>query len=110
MKIIERTLQEIGQSLLVTLPKQWTKTLKLKKGSTVKMLISEQGNLSIVPEFIQEVEEKEVTLPYDEHFPRRFFREYFFGYEKIIILHKQEIGGKKRKQLYSPLRPPGSSV
>jgi len=85
MKVIERSLQEIGQSLLVSLPKPWTKQLHLRKGSTVKMIISEQGNLSIAPELTKSDEKKEANIVFDQHVRRRFFREYFFGNEKITV-------------------------
>jgi len=85
MKVIERSLQEIGQSLLVSLPKSWTKQLHLRKGSILKMIISGQGNLSIAPEFTQSEEKKEASIVFDQHVRRRFFREYFFGNEKITV-------------------------
>src|SRR3989344_7645578 len=85
MKVIERSVQEIGQSLLVSLPKAWTKQLHLRKGSTVKMIISEQGNLSIAPELTKSDEKKEANIVFDQHVRRRFFREYFFGNEQITV-------------------------
>ncbi len=90
MKVIERSLQEIGQSLLVTLPKSWTKALNLKKGSPIKITISEAGNLLIAPEFVKPAEKKEATLLYDESFAKRFFSAYFEGNEKITITFKSE--------------------
>lgn len=95
MRVIERSVQEIGQSLLVSLPKAWTKQLHLQKGSTLKMIISEQGNLTIAPEFVQSEEKKEASIVFDQHVRRRFFREYFFGNEKITILGK---ASEKQKQ------------
>jgi len=103
MKIIERNLQEIGHSLLVTLPKHWTKSLKLKKGSKVKIMISGEGDLRIAPEFTIKEKKKEVSIDFDDYFARRFFREYFFGNEKITI-HTANIGDKNRKELYSFLK------
>ncbi|MBI5065939.1 AbrB/MazE/SpoVT family DNA-binding domain-containing protein [Candidatus Woesearchaeota archaeon] len=90
MKVIERSLQEIGQSLLVTLPKSWTKTLNLKKGSPIKMTISEAGNLLIAPEFVKKEEKKETTIPFDDFFSKRFFSAYFEGNEKITITFDKE--------------------
>ena len=90
MKVIERNLQEIGKSLLVTLPKTWTKSLNLKKGSTIKMTISEAGNLLIAPEFVKADEKKETTISYDDAFAKRFFNAYFEGNEKITITLKKE--------------------
>lgn len=99
MQVIERKLQEIGESLLVTLPKDWTTTLKLKKGSHVKMMVSEQGTLVIAPEFIAKEEIKTVSIPLDDHFQRRFFREYFHGFEQITFQ-----GEGRRKELYGFLK------
>lgn len=99
MKIIERNLQEIGKSLLVSLPKAWTRTFHLKKGSKIKIMTSEQGFLSIAPEFTQQEQEKESEILYDQHFDRRFFREYFLGNEKITIKF-QKISEKERKEVY----------
>lgn len=90
MKVIERSLQEIGQSLLVTLPKSWTKSLNLEKGSNIKMTISEAGNLLIAPEFVKKEEKKEMTLKYDSFFAKRFFSAYFDGCEKITITFERE--------------------
>ncbi len=90
MKIIERSLQEIGQSLLVTLPKSWTRTLNLKKGSPIKMTISESGNLLIAPEFVKKEEKKETIILCDDFFAKRFFSAYFEGNEKITITFDKE--------------------
>jgi phosphate uptake regulator len=104
MKVTERNVQEIGKSFLVTLPKSWAKTLKIKKGSKLKMLVSESGSLSIAPEFVQKEKPKEVIISYDEHFNRRFFREYFGGNEKIIIKFIKKITENQRKKLYAFLK------
>ncbi len=85
MKVIERNLQEIGKSLLVTLPKAWADGLKLRKGSKVKLVVSEQGSLLITPEFSQPLEKREAVILHDRYVKRRFFREYFYGNEKITI-------------------------
>lgn len=100
MKIIERNLQGIGQSLLVSLPKEWTRNLKLKKGSKIKMMISEQGLLTIAPEFTTETRKKEADIIFDENFRRKFLREYFEGNEKITIRQKKS----DRDEIYSFLK------
>lgn len=104
MKIIERNLQEIGKSLLVTLPKSWTSALKLKKGSKIKMTMSDDGRLMIAPEFVEKKESKESTIVFDEHFVRRFFREYFEGNERITIVFNNSVSEKQRKDVYSFLK------
>lgn len=104
MKIIERNLQEIGKSLFVSLPKEWTKALNLKKGSKIKIMTSEQGFLSIAPEFTIQEKSRETEIEYDEHFKRRFFREYFYGNEKITIIFRKKISKMQRKEIYSFLK------
>jgi len=100
MKIIERSVQEIGSSYLVGLPKPWVRGLGIKKGTKLKMLVSEKGNLLIAPEFVLENQKKEAVIEYDSHFNRVFFREYFEGNQKIIIKFKNQIGEEERKKLY----------
>src|SRR3989344_103595 len=110
MKVIERSVQEIGKSLLITLPKAWTRLLKIRKGSVVKIMISEHGNLMIAPEFVEKggakgaEEAKEAIIPFDGHFQRRFFREYYGGSEKIVLMAQQEMHEERRKELYSFLK------
>lgn len=104
MKIVERNLQQIGQSLLVSLPKEWTRTFKLKKHDSIRMIVSEQGNLIIAPEFVKQEENKEATIIFDGNFRRRFFREYFHGNEKIIIEFREKISERERKDVYEFLQ------
>jgi phosphate uptake regulator len=104
MTIIERNLQELGKSLFVSLPKEWTNLLKLKKGSKIKMSYSENGTLSIAPEFTKEIDKKVAEIIYDEQFRRRFYREYFSGYDKITINFKSKIAEKEKIELYSFLK------
>jgi phosphate uptake regulator len=100
MKVIERSVQEIGKSLLVTLPKTWANGVGVKKGSVLKMIVGEEGHLSIAPEFVAKEEKRDVIITFDEHFQRRFIREHFNGNHKIIIKFKK-ITEKQRKKLYS---------
>jgi len=91
MKVIERNLQEIGKSLLVTLPKSWTKSMHLSKGSSIKISVSETGNLMIAPEFTKKETRKETIITYDDYFAKRFFQAYFQGNEKITIKNPKNI-------------------
>ncbi len=104
MRVIERNVQEIGKSLLVTLPKDWTKTLHITKGSRIKLLISDRGNLSIVPEFTAEESLQDVVIPLDSHCQRRFFREYFQGYERIILKITNQTMQDDREKIYPFLK------
>ncbi len=94
MQIIERNIQQIGHSFLITLPKDWATMLKLKKGASLKMIISDQGSLSIAPEFTKNTEEKHATFPYDANFERSFIREYFNGTTKITITYPEKTNTK----------------
>ena len=85
----ERKLQEIGKSLLVTVPKEWANTLRLKKGSTVRMSVADNGALLIAPEFTGKVENRKVSIPFDVSGERRFFREYFSGAQEITLNIKE---------------------
>jgi phosphate uptake regulator len=99
MKVIERSVQEIGKSLLVTLPKGWADAMKIRKGSNVKMMVSDKGSLTIAPELNVKEDHLQVTLPFDEYFARRFFREYFHGNEKITFLLSKGVSEQERKKL-----------
>jgi len=104
MKIVERNVQQIGQSLLISLPKEWTKLLKVKKGAVLKLIISEQGNLSIAPDFVHEEKKQEASILFDPYFKGRFFRAYFGGNEKITFLLKDKLSENQRKEFYAFIR------
>jgi len=105
MKIIERNLQELGKSLFVSVPMSWAKTFKLKKGSKIKMIVTEKGHLTIAPEFASENEKERTTeLEYDKHFKKRFFREYFYGNEKITVKFSKKIPSSEKKEIYTFLK------
>jgi phosphate uptake regulator len=91
--------QEIGQSLLITLPKEWTTAFKVKKGTLLKIMVSDDGSLAIAPEFNTPEKKKESVMTYNEHFKRMFFREYFEGNERIIIHFQKPIPSDERKDL-----------
>ncbi len=104
MKVFERKLQGIAGSLLVSLPKTWTDQFSLKKGTAVKLAITQQGMLMVSPQTPHEQEKKEVVLTYDTNFVRRFFREYFTGNEKIIVKFEKKIEGEEKKEIYAFLK------
>ena len=102
MKIHERQLQAIGSSLLVTLPKEWTKVHKLKKGAAIKMEVTGDGSLRIAPEFTKSDTREEISIKYDENFVRTFFRAYFEENQTIKV--DLPVKFKDRKNLYGFLR------
>ena len=85
MKKIERKLQEISKSLLLTLPAEWARQFKLKKGSTVEVAVADDGFLRIAPVLKEKHVVKRALIDYDSALLRRFFREYLAGNEFITI-------------------------
>lgn len=104
MKIVERKIQEISGSLLVSLPKGWAKSVHLKKGSMLKFIISPQGIITLSPEAVKEAGLKESVIEYDDQILRRFFREYFTGYEQITIKFSKKTSADEKKELYAFLK------
>lgn len=96
----ERKLQEIGKSLLVTVPKDWADQLNLKKGSAVHLSVTDQGALLIAPEFTQPKEKQSASIPFDASGERRFFREYFAGANQITL----QLKGRSQEDAHSFLR------
>ncbi|MBI4451082.1 AbrB/MazE/SpoVT family DNA-binding domain-containing protein [Candidatus Woesearchaeota archaeon] len=99
MAIFERRAQAIGKSLLVSLPKKWALAAKLRKGSAVKMVITDQGSLMLMPELMRH-ESRAATILFDDAVQRRFIREYFNGNEDISIISKQTLSDAQREEIH----------
>ncbi len=99
MKVIERSVQEIGKSLFVSLPKQWADNIKLSKQSKLKMFIEDNGTLFIAPFEKEKDRKKTCEINYDSNLKRKFFRAYFQNPESISILTKEQLNSKERKDL-----------
>ncbi len=60
-----RRLQQIGSSILVTLPSEWIKNNNLKKRSIVPIEINRDNSISIFPSENDVADKiKELTIPY----------------------------------------------
>ncbi len=99
-KIIERKLQEISGSLLVTLPSTWTRQYNMKKGSKVDMAVLKDGTLQLAPALFNKEEVKRAVFDYDEFFPRRFFTYYLAGYDHISIKFAEKITSKEKNNIF----------
>jgi phosphate uptake regulator len=99
MKTIERKLQEISGSLLLTVPKDWANTFHLKKGSKVKIITASNGLLTISPKPTKQKKSEPAIISYDKYFIRHFFRNYFLAKEKIIIKFKNKEDKPKAYQI-----------
>ncbi|MEK6970008.1 MAG: hypothetical protein AABW48_06290 [Nanoarchaeota archaeon] len=100
---IERKLQEISGSLLITVPKEWANSFHLKKGSKTEINIAKNGTLIISPKPIKELGKEQISFQYDENFIRNFFLYYFQGYEKIVVEFAEKTP-KDQEKIYSILK------
>jgi phosphate uptake regulator len=85
-----RRLQKIGSSILISLPSEWIRNNKLKKGSTVPIEINRDNTISIFPSQ-EEADDKtkEVTIPYSpasmDTLVNQVYGAYLLGYDMIRI-------------------------
>jgi phosphate uptake regulator len=91
-----RRLQQIGSSMLVSLPSQWIKRNNLKKGSIVPVDINRDNSISIFPsENDIENKIKELTIPYSpvsmDLLVNEVYGAYLLGYDMIRIKASSQI-------------------
>ena len=84
-----RRLQQIGSSILVSLPSQWVKSNSLKKGSIVPVDINRDNSISIFPSEDATEKIKEVTISYSpaamDTLVNQVYGAYLLGYDIIRI-------------------------
>jgi phosphate uptake regulator len=86
-----RKISTLGKySLIVTLPKDWTKMNKLQGGDDVFLKIQGDGSLIIHPEYNFNEKQNEVVLPINVNedvkmIQRRIIGCYLNGYDKIVL-------------------------
>ena len=85
-----RRLQKIGSSILISLPSEWIRNNKLKKGNTVPIEVNRDNTISIFPSQ-EEADDKtkEVTIPYSpasmDTLVNQVYGAYLLGYDMIRI-------------------------
>ena len=102
-----RRLQEMGgATLLVSLPKNWTKTASVKKGSVVSIEESSDGGLLIYPvkDSSEGRFEKEIEIQYPSKFvgagvPSEITAAYLLGYDLIRIKGQHRISAQDRERI-----------
>ncbi len=104
MDKVGRNLQEIGGSLLVTVPKEWADQFRLKKGSSVEIGFAKDGTLLLAPRIPGQDSSESVSFKYDRFFARRFFSAYLGGADTITIKADQPFSRSQRASLLSFLR------
>lgn len=83
-----RRLQQIGSSILISLPSQWVKSNNLQKGSIIPIDVNRDNSISIFPsENMSEI--KEITIQYSpasmESLVNQVYGAYLLGYDIIRI-------------------------
>ncbi len=101
MDKVVRNLQEIGGSLLVTVPKEWADQFKLKKGSSIEMGFARDGTLVLAPRIPETPFSESASFKYDRFFVRRFFSAYLSGSDTITIKLDSPLSRKQRDSFSS---------
>ena len=96
-----RRLQKIGSSMLVSLPSEWIKNHRLKKGNMVLIEINRDNSISLLPSDIDNEDVKEVTIPYPpvsmDSLVNQIYGAYLLGYNIIHIKGKSQISFDNRE-------------
>jgi phosphate uptake regulator len=104
-----RRLQQIGSSILVSLPSQWIKSNNLKKGSIVPIDINHDNSISIFPsENDMEDRIKELTIPYSpfsmDILVNQVYGAYLLGYDMIRIKASSQISFEGADRIKKAIR------
>lgn len=85
-----RRLQRIGSSILISLPSEWIKSNKLKKGNTIPIEVNRDNTISIFPSEEDDNDKiKEVNISYSpasmDTLVNQVYGAYLLGYDMIRI-------------------------
>lgn len=80
-----RSLVKVGNSLYISLPKNWIKSTGLDRGSKVELVIREDNVLEIIPILRRVSSPKRTSIVYDRMFKHRLMASYLAGYEVIEV-------------------------
>jgi phosphate uptake regulator len=104
-----RRLQQIGSSILVSLPSLWIKSNNLKKGSIVPVHINRDNSISIFPsEDDVAYKIKELTIPYSsvsmDMLVNQVYGGYLLGYDMIRIKASSQISFEDADRIKKAMR------
>jgi phosphate uptake regulator len=103
-----RRLQKIGSSILISLPSQWVKSNKLKKGNIVPVDINRDNSISIFASEDAADETKEVTIPYSaasmDTLVNQVYGAYLLGYDTIRIKAGSQISFEDADRIKKAMR------
>ncbi|RLE59689.1 MAG: hypothetical protein DRN53_06855 [Thermoprotei archaeon] len=80
-----RSLVRVGNSLYISLPKNWTKSLGLDKGSKVELIVREDNVLEVIPIYKKVLLPKKISIVYDKMFRHKMMAAYLAGYEVVEV-------------------------
>ncbi len=101
---VRRIQQTGGSSFIITLPKEWIKSVKIKKNDPIGIIVKPEGNLLITPNIKSESEKttKEFTVSKEtdnKSLLRKLIGAYISGYTYIKIKSKERITTHTRDTL-----------
>jgi phosphate uptake regulator len=104
-----RRLQQIGSSILVSLPSMWIKSNNLKKGSIVPVHINRDNSISIFPSEDDVADKiKELTIPYSsvsmDMLVNQVYGGYLLGYDMIWIKASSQISFEDSDRIKKAMR------
>ena len=104
-----RRLQQIGSSILVSLPSQWIKSNNLKKGSIVPVHINRDNSISIFASEDDTIDKiKELTIPYPsvsmDMLVNQVYGGYLLGYNMIRIKASLQISFEDADRIKKAMR------
>jgi len=104
-----RRLQQIGSSILVSLPSIWIKNNSLKKGSIVPVYINRDNSISIFPSQDDTADKtKELTIPYSsvpmDMLVNQVYGGYLLGYDMITIKASLQISFEDADRIKKAIR------
>jgi phosphate uptake regulator len=104
-----RRLQQIGSSILISLPSQWVKSNNLKKGSIVPVDVNRDNSISIFPsDDAADDKIKEVAIPYSpasmDTLVNQVYGAYLLGYDMIRIKASTQISFEDADRIKRAMR------
>jgi phosphate uptake regulator len=104
-----RRLQQIGSSILVSLPSVWIKSNNLKKGSIVPVHINQDNSISIFASEDDTIDRiKELTIPYPsvsmDMLVNQVYGGYLLGYDMIRIKASSQISFEDADRIKKAMR------
>jgi phosphate uptake regulator len=109
MALYARRLQQIGSSILVSLPSMWIKSNNLRKGSIVPLHINRDNSISIFPSQDDTADKiKELTIPYSsvsmDMLVNQVYGGYLLGYDMITIKASLQISFEDADRIKKAMR------